>query len=132
MVGAPSESVESVAVRCPFGLEKSPQGLETILARLNLPRGLVPTQLYLSLLAGRAASGPLEKHVKILPMVRDVFGDRPGALVPISIHMQRRASVREDTRTKLSCTWDCDICQLAADERVRADMQTLRNIIGCQ
>lgn len=123
------DGTDSLQGRCPLGLEKSPQGLETILARLNLPRGLVPTQLYLSLLEGRAASGPLEKHVKILPMVKDVFGDRPGALVPISIHMQRRSSVREDTRTKLSCTWDCDSCQLAADERVRADLQTIRNIV---
>lgn len=130
MVGAPTENADPRDLRCPFGLERNPQGLESILARLNLPRGLVPTQLYLSLLEGRAASGPLEKHVKILPIVKDVFGDKPGSLTPIALHMQRRSSIREDTRTKVSCTWDCDSCQVASDDRVKADLQTIRNIVG--
>ncbi len=43
--------------------------------------------------------------------------------------MQLRSSVREDTRTKVSCTMDCDSCNLGADERVKADLQTIRNIV---
>ena len=112
MDGAPYGSNDDAALRCPFGLEKSPQGLETILSRLNLPRGLVATQLFLALLKGQAVHGPFDKHIKICTMVRDVFGEKYGAQVPMVVHMERCAMFREDTRTKLSCTWDCGDCAL--------------------
>ena len=129
MVGTPSDSAEPLAVRCPFGLERSPQGLEKILSRLNFPRGLVPTQLFLALLKGHASHGPLEKHVKICPIVKDVFGDKFGAQVPILVHMERCPAFKEDTRTKLSCTWDCGNCGLFGDERLRMELQRVRDIV---
>jgi hypothetical protein len=129
MVGAPSFSTEPPTVRCPFGLEKSPQGLETILARLNLPRGLVATQLFLALLKGQASHGPFDKHIKICTMVKDVFGEKYGAQVPMLVHMERCPAFREDTRTKLSCTWDCGSCALCGDERLRVELQRVRDIV---
>jgi hypothetical protein len=129
MVEAPSESFDVAAVRCPFGLEKCPQGLETILAKLNLPRGLVSTQLFLALLKGRASRGPLDRHVKICTMVKDVFGEKYGAQVPMLVHMERCPALREDTRTKLSCTWDCGNCGLFGDERLMMELQRVRDIV---
>jgi hypothetical protein len=130
MVGAPSERFDAASVRCPFGLERSPQGLETILARLNLPRGLVATQLFLALLKGQATHGPFGKHIKICTMVKDVFGEKYGAQVPMLVHMERCPALREDTRTKLSCTWDCSDCALCGDQRLRTELQVIRNIVS--
>jgi hypothetical protein len=129
MVGAPSEMSDAATVRCPFGLERSPQGLETILARLNLPRGLVSTQLFLALLKGQAMNGPFGKHIKICTMVKDVFGEKYGAQVPMLVHMERCPAFREDTRTKLSCTWDCSDCALSGDPRLKTELQVIRNIV---
>ena len=129
MDGTPPGSNEALAVRCPFGLERSPQGLETILARLNLPRGLVSTQLFLAILKGHASYGPLDRHVKICTMVKDVFGEKYGAQVPMLVHMERCPAFREDTRTKLSCTWDCQSCALCDNERLRIELQVIRNIV---
>ena len=129
MVGAPSESFDVAAVRCPFGLEKCPHGLETILARLNLPRGLVTTQLFLALLKGQSTHGPFGKHIKICTMVKDVFGEKYGAQVPMLVHMERCPALREDTRTKLSCTWDCQSCTLCGNERLRMELQRVRDIV---
>jgi predicted component of type VI protein secretion system len=129
MDGSPSERFDVAHVLCPFGLERSPQGLETILAKLNLPRGLVSTQLFLALLKGHASSQPLDRHVKICTMVKDVFGEKYGAQVPMLVHMERCPALREDTRTKLSCTWDCHSCTLCGNERLRVELQRVRDIV---
>jgi hypothetical protein len=129
MAGASSEYPEPPTVSCPFGLERSPQGLATILARLNLPRGLVATQLFLAILKGHASHGPFDRHVKICTMVKDVFGEKYGAQVPMLVHMESCPALREDTRTKLSCTWDCQSCALCDDERLRMELQRVRDIV---
>ena len=129
MDGAPHTGNDAAALHCPIGLERSPQGLETILARLNLPRGLVATQLFLAILKGQAARGPFDKHLKICTMVRDVFGEKYGAQVPMVVHMERCAMFREDTRTKISCTWDCGSCPLSGNDRLRAELQRVREIV---
>jgi len=123
------ESDNQPVLPCPLGLEKSPQGIGAILRKLDFPRGLVTTQLYLALLKANAAHSPLETDVKILPIVKDVFGDRFGAQVPIIMHMERCAALKEDTRTKLSCTSDCDGCRLVGDIRLRTGLQSIRDIV---
>ena len=114
---------------CPLGLEKGPQGIGAILTKLDFPRGLVSTQLYLALLKSHAAQGPLEMGVKVLPIEKDVFGDRFGAQVPLLLHMQRCAASKEDTRTRLSCAGECDGCRLVGDQRLEGELQRIRKIV---
>jgi len=114
---------------CPLGLEKSPQGIGTILTKLDFPRGLVSTQLYLAVLKSSAVRSPVGTGVKILPIERDVFGDRFGAQVPILVHMERCAALKEDTRTRLSCAGECDGCRLVGEQRLKGELQRIRNIV---
>lgn len=115
--------------RCPFGLEKNHQGLDVILRRLDLPKGQIPTQLFLSLLEGRTVGSPLETHVKILGMVRDVYGEKAGHMVPLAVYLRSRSLTKHDTRAKLCCTGDCDGCKLTEDGRLPTDIRTIRNLI---
>lgn len=115
--------------RCPFGLERDPQGLDIILRRLDQPKGQIPTQLFLSLLEGRTVGGPLEQHVKILGMVKDVYGEKAGHMVPLAVYLRSRSSAKHDTRAKLCCTGDCDSCRLPDDARINTDLRTIRSLI---
>jgi hypothetical protein len=116
--------------RCPFGLERNPQGLDVILRRLDMPRGQIPTKLFFALLEGRTVGSQLETQVKILGYVKDVYGDKAGQLFPLAVHLKRRSSTKEDTRAKLSCTGDCDSCKLPGDHRLKTDIRTIRNLIS--
>jgi len=85
-----------VPSRCPFGLGHELQTIHTILLRLDIPRGQIPIQLFLNLLRGRALGSPLERQIKITELVKDVFGDRYGELVPLSFHVLKRPQLGED------------------------------------
>jgi len=115
--------------RCPLGLEKNPQGLDVILRRLDLQKGLIPTKLFFALLEGRTVGTPLETQVKILGYMKDVYGDKAGQLFPLAVHLKRRSSTKEDTRAKLSCTGDCDDCKLPVDANIKSDIRTIRKLI---
>ena len=123
------ENADGPGPLCPLGLEKGPQGIGTILTKLDFPRGVVSTQLYLALVKSRAARNPLETGVKILPIEKDVFGDRLGAQVPMLLHMQRCSALKEDNRTRLSCAGECDGCCLVGDPRLKGELQNIRNIV---
>ena len=123
------DNTSGLGPSCPLGLEKSPQGIGTILTKLDFPRGLVSTQLYLAVLKSSAVRSPAGTGVKILPMEKDVFGDRFGAQVPILVHMERCAALKEDTRTRLSCTGDCDGCRLVGEQRLKFELQRIRDIV---
>jgi hypothetical protein len=115
---------------CPFGLIKELQSIHVILLRLDIPRGEVPIQLFLNILRGRALGSPLERQIKITELVKDVFGDRYGDLVPLSFHVLHRPQLGEDSRTKLSCASDCETCQIKQDDRLPDEMQRLKRALS--
>jgi len=115
---------------CPFGLTKELQTIQTILLRLDLPRGQIPIQLYLNILRGRALGGPLERQVKITELIKDTYGDMYGELVHLSFHVHNTSRLGEDARTKLKCDAECESCLIRADDRLLDEMDRLRRALG--
>jgi len=113
-------------LRCPFGLERTPQGIEVILRNLDVPRGTVAIHLYLGVLAAQLHGKLLASHVKILPMVKEAFGEKYGHQEPFSVYFEKRKGLKEDGRTKLSCTGNCISCEAVDSEKIRLDIQNIK------
>ncbi len=115
---------------CPLGLTRELQTLQTILFRLDIPRGEVPIQLFLNILRGRALGNPLERQIKITELVKDVYGVKYGDLVHLSYHVLHKPQMGEDSRTKMSCAADCGTCGTKQDERLPEELQRLKKALG--
>ncbi len=128
-IGSPEFLVRG-RTRCPLGLMKELQTIQTILLRLDLPRGQIPIQLYLNILRGRALGSPLERQIKVTELVKDVFGEMYGALVHLGYHATNTCRLGEDARTRLKCDGECETCQIRGDDRLPEELDRLRRALG--
>jgi hypothetical protein len=128
-IGAPVFLAQGTTL-CPFGLTKELQTIQTILLRLDLPRGQIPIQLYLNLLRGRALGSPLERKIKITELIKGTFGDMYGDLVHLSFHVTNTNRLGEDARSKLKCDAECGTCQIRADDRLPDELDRLKRALG--
>jgi len=129
---APKKAVNIVsmsALSCPLGLERTPQGIEMILRNLDVPRGKVAIHLYLGVMAAHISGSPLGANVKILPIIKDAFGEKFGGQQPFSYYFEKRKGLQEDGRTKLSCTGTCYSCPLVENEKIRTDINNIRKTV---